>query len=74
MYKVVAEFYDLQDNFKHYLPGDTFPHDGIAVSESRLEYLASNRNNCGHPVIERVEQPEQSEEPKPKKRVRKNAD
>ena len=71
MYKVISEFYDLQDGCKHYLPGDTFPREGMTVSDLRLESLATDRNLCGYKLIEKVEQ----EETKPiKKRAKKNVD
>ena len=69
MYRVVHEFYDLQDSFKHYIPGDTFPRDGLTVSEERLEMLASDRTSLGVPVIAKVE----DEKPAPRKRVKKDA-
>lgn len=69
MYRVVHEFYDLQDSCKYYLPGDTFPREGLSVGEERLEMLASDRTSLGVPVIEKVEE----EKPALRKRVKKNA-
>lgn len=82
MYKVLVQFFDLQDNAREYHPGDTFPRDGFTVSAKRLEELASSRNRLGSPVISEVEeqpeeqleeQPEEAEKPT-RKRGRKNAD
>jgi len=70
MYRVVHEFYDLQDSCKRYLPGDTFPREGLIVSEERLEMLASDRTTLGVPVIKKVE----DEKPAPRKRVKKDVD
>lgn len=70
MYRVVHEFYDLQDSCKYYLPGDTFPREGLSVSDERLEMLASDRTTLGVPVIVKVE----DEKPAPRKRVKNNAD
>lgn len=70
MYQVIVEFYDLQDKYKHYLPGDTFPREGLIVSEERLEMLASDRTTLGVPVIKKVE----DEKPAPRKRVKKDVD
>lgn len=70
MYQVIVEFYDLQDKSKHYFPGDTFPRDGLTVSEERLEMLASDRTALGVPVIKKVE----DEKPATRKRVKKDVD
>lgn len=78
MYKVLVQFFDLQDNAREYHPGDTFPRDGFTVGAERLEELASSHNRLGSPVISEVEeqpedQPEEAEKPA-RKRGRKNAD
>lgn len=86
MYKAISYFKDMKDNMHSYNPGDTFPRDGLTVSEKRLEELSTNKNRRGKPVIEFVEEPieekqveevipEESEvekitEEKPKKRGR----
>ena len=54
MYRVVAYFTDLQDGNRPYNVGDTFPRDGLEVSEERLAHLASNKTRRGFPVIEKV--------------------
>ncbi len=72
MYKVLALFFDLQDGYKEYHPGDVYPRDGLTVSAGRLAELASSNNRLGFPVIEEVKE---QEEAKPtRKRVKKDAD
>lgn len=55
MYKVVEMFYDLQDGNHAYHPGDTFPRDGLKVTEERISELAGDNNALGKPLIEKVE-------------------
>lgn len=54
MYKVIKYFTDLQDNNYAYNVGDTFPHDGLVVSEERLDELSGSKNKQGEPLIEEV--------------------
>lgn len=56
MYRVVRYFEDLQDNSHAYNVGDTFPREGMAVSEERLAELASNRNKQHTILIELVDE------------------
>lgn len=58
MYRVIEYFTDLQDNDHEYRAGDTFPREGLKVSEARLAELASAENLRGTPVIELVKEPE----------------
>ena len=53
-YKVVNLFTDLQDNGYAYHVGDTFPHDGMIVSEKRLSELSSTKNRRGIVLIEKI--------------------
>lgn len=55
MYKVIKMFADLQDKNHVYKVGDTFPREGLKVSDSRLAELAGNSNKQGVPLIEKVE-------------------
>lgn len=55
MYRVLRFFRDLQDNNHAYHVGDTFPHDGMAVSEKRLLELSTDANRRHMPLIEKVE-------------------
>lgn len=57
MYKVIKHFTDLQDKSYAYHEGDTFPREGLTVSNERLEELSSNKNKRGIPLIEFVEEP-----------------
>lgn len=56
-YKVVRFFYDLQDADYQYNVGDSFPRKGKTVSDKRIEFLASNKNRLGTPVIVKTEEP-----------------
>lgn len=56
MYKVVKNFFDLQDNAHVYYAGDTFPREGVKVSAERVTYLAGSGNRLGVPVIEEVKE------------------
>lgn len=55
MYKVIKYFTDLQDNSHAYHVGDSFPHNGMEVSEERLKELSTTKNKRGIPLIEKVE-------------------
>lgn len=44
MYRVIRYFEDKQDNNYAYNVGDKFPHDGIVVSQSRINDLMSGNN------------------------------
>lgn len=62
MYKAISYFKDMKDNMHSYNPGDTFPRDGLTVSEKRLEELSTNKNRRGKPVIKFVEEPIEEEQ------------
>lgn len=66
MYKVIESFTDLQDRNYPYSVGDTYPRNGVNVTEIRLAELASKRNRRGMPLIEKVADPKKVEEPKEK--------
>lgn len=55
MYRVLRFFRDLQDNNHAYHVGDTFPHDGMTVTEKRLLELSTDKNRRHMPLIEKVE-------------------
>lgn len=61
-YKVIHYFTDLQDFNHPYRVGDTFPREGMKVSDKRLEELASNKNKQKKPLIELVKENVVSEE------------
>lgn len=54
MYKVIADFTDLEDNKHLYTKGDVYPREGAQPSKARIDFLASNGNLMGKPVIEAV--------------------
>lgn len=51
MYKVIRDFTDNQDSCYAYYEGDTFPRNGLTVSEDRVKSLASSNNRRGVPLI-----------------------
>ena len=56
MYKVIKFFTDLQDNKHPYHEGDTFPREGVTVTEERLKELASKKNKRGVALIKEVKE------------------
>lgn len=85
MYRVVVSFKDLQDNGYRYQVGDIFPHEGLKVSDERIDELLTDKNRRHTPMIveetvtetepetKPVDIPEVTEE-KPKRKGRKKAD
>lgn len=80
IYTVTEYFEDIADNRHAYHKGDTFPREGVTVSEARFAELSSDRNKRKRPVIAAVagaddelqENAEQKTAEKPKaKRSRK---
>lgn len=55
MYKVIKYFTDLHDGDHPYNVGDSFPREGIKVTEDRIKELAGPDNKQGEPLIELVE-------------------
>ena len=60
MYTVIKDFIDLHDNDHRYYVGDAFPRQGVRVSQSRLDALASADNRRGVPLIQK--EPEEAGE------------
>lgn len=56
MFKVIKYFTDKNDNGHAYNTGDTFPREGLFVSEERLAELAGPNNRRGVAVIEEVKE------------------
>jgi len=54
MYKVIADFKDLEDNKHVYKVGDTFPREGVKVTKSRLGVLSTDKNTANKVFIEKV--------------------
>ena len=63
MYIVAKYFTDLQDNDHPYQVGETFPREGLEVSEDRLAELTSTDNKRGEVLIKAVKDGA-AEEPK----------
>jgi len=55
MYRVVADFKDLEDNKYVYKKGKPFPREGVEVSERRLAILSTDQNAAKKVLIEKVE-------------------
>ena len=62
MYRVIKYFTDVQDHNYAYHVGDEYPHEGVNVSQSRINELASKNNRQGTPLIEKVEEPKPRDE------------
>jgi hypothetical protein len=54
MYKALTDFIDLQDNYRKYRAGDTFPRKGYDPGEERIAELAGTNNKRGCAVIAKV--------------------
>ena len=54
MYEVIHFFTDLNDKNHAYHTGDTFPRDGVSVSDDRVKELSGNGNKLGLPLIKAV--------------------
>lgn len=70
-YRVIRDFSDAQDGYHCYKAGDSFPRDGVAVSEARLKSLESAQNALRTPLIE-AEGESIAEVKKPSKRAQKS--
>lgn len=68
-YEVIVAFKDLQDTGHRYSVGDTFPREGVEVSQGRIKELSSNRNLRKTPLIKEVEVTEPVKRDIPKKPV-----
>jgi len=64
MYRVVADFKDLEDNKYLYKEGKPFPREGVEVSERRLAILSTDQNAAKKVLIEKVEEDEEDVFPK----------
>lgn len=73
MYKVIKFFTDLQDCNYPYNAGDTFPRNGMDVTEQRLAELASENNLQKTPLIRYVEEVEEAPKKPSAKRAKKTA-
>jgi hypothetical protein len=65
-YTVIKFFTDLQDNRHPYNVGDTFPREGVDVTQKRLKELAGRNNKQHKPLIKAVNVPDvKTEDPVP---------
>lgn len=67
-YEVIHYFTDLQDFGHPYNVGDSFPRNGLKVSDGRLKELSGSNNKQHKPLIKAIEEVEtvkQSEEEQP---------
>lgn len=55
-------WHDLQDDRYVYKQGDTFPREGLEVSEERIKELSTINNKLGEVLIQKVEIEEDSKE------------
>lgn len=62
MYRVIKHFIDLHDDDYSYNVGDTFPREGVAVLDKRIEELSGCDNKQHTPLIEFVEDTEMVQE------------
>lgn len=60
MYRVIKSFTDAQDDMHVYLAGDTYPREGLKVSEERVAELSSKANRRGEVLIVAVDVPEKA--------------
>ena len=72
-YKVINYFTDLQDGNHAYDVNDTFPREGLKVSEERIAELSGSGNLQKKPLIAAVEETAVEETPK-KAKAKKSAD
>lgn len=71
-YITIVSFIDLQDGNHEYKVGDVFPHQGLTVSDERIDELATSKNRRRMPLIKKVKSDDvDGTVPKPKKLVRK---
>lgn len=74
-YKVIKNFFDLQDNNQEYRAGDVFPRSGLKVSAERLKELSTERNRRNQPLIKEIPEEVKSEmAKKPTKKVKADAE
>ncbi|WP_147536094.1 hypothetical protein [Bacillus marasmi] len=66
-YKVITNFFDIEDNKRLYEVGQTYPRAGFEVSQERIEYLLNKQNQFKGPFIKQVED-EVVEEEQPKRK------
>lgn len=63
MYEVITAFIDLVDGRHEYAVGDTYPREGHEPTAERIEFLLSDTNKVGKPVIKEVTDVADEEKP-----------
>ena len=71
MYKVISDFYDLEDDrragnrppiYQYYRVGDIYPRNGILPSKERIEELSGIKNRLHKRLIIKEEEEEKEKE------------
>lgn len=70
-YVAAVDFADIQDDFRMYRAGESYPRPGLIVSEKRLAELSGSNNRAGYPLIKA--DGEKVEKKTTRKRVKKDA-
>lgn len=82
-YKVIVQFFDLQDGNHNYQAGDEYPRLGFLPSEERISELLSGNNRLNMPLIANNSEAEPkasevnnstTEVKKPRKRAKKGSE
>lgn len=63
MFRVIKFFTDLQDKEHPYNVGDSFPREGMTVSEDRIKELSGYNNRQRTPLIEKIEEKKGAPDP-----------
>lgn len=53
-YKVIENFFDTDDNMRLYEVGQTYPREGVEVTEERVDYLSNKNGDFKKPFIKYV--------------------
>lgn len=62
-YKVICSFKDLEDNEHIYVANkDIYPREGLEPTKKRIKELASEKNKIGKVLIQKIEEPAETEE------------
>lgn len=61
-YQVISKFTDATDKQRLYEVGQTYPRDGIEVSDDRINYLLNKNGDFKRPFIKFVDEPEEDKE------------
>lgn len=53
-YAAIVDFIDLEDDMHLYHAGESYPRHGLTPTKERIDFLASDKNKMGYPLIEAV--------------------